>query len=93
MRDYLLGLMAVRTENDSLYLGPLNEMLPGAVFYNKRGTNATPPIVGDMGILEYQGKAWIIVLTGRPDELVGSSYAALENSISEFAKVFAELLR
>ncbi len=93
MRDYLLGLMAARTENDSLYLGPLSELLPGAVFYNKRGTSATPPIVGDMGILEYQGKAWIVVLSGRPDELVGSSYAALENSISEFGKVLADLLR
>ncbi len=38
---------------------------------NKRGTSATPPIVADMGILEYKGKAWIIVLSGRPDELVG----------------------
>jgi len=93
MRDYLLGLMAARTENDSLYLGPLSELLPGAVFYNKRGTSATPPIVGDMGILEYQGKAWIVVLSGRPDELVGSSYTALENSISEFGKVLADLLR
>ena len=93
MREYLLGLMAVRTENDSLYLGPLTELLPGAVFYDKRGTSTAPPIVGDMGILEYKGKAWIIVLSGRPDELVGSSYAALENSISEFANVLAELLR
>lgn len=93
MREYLLGLMAVRTENDSLYLGPLSEMLPGALFYNKRGTSATPPIVADMGILEYKGKAWIIVLSGRPDELVGSSYAALETSISEFGEALAELLR
>ena len=93
MRDYLLSLMAVRTENDSFYLGPLSQMLPGALFYNKRGTSAAPPIVGDMGILEYQGKTWIIVLSGRPDELVGSSYSALENSISEFAQVLAELLR
>ena len=93
MREYLLGLMAVRTENDSLYLGPLTELLPGAVFCDKRGTSTAPPIVGDMGILEYKGKAWIIVLSGRPDELVGSSYAALENSISEFANVLAELLR
>lgn len=93
MRDYLLGLMAVRTENDSLYLGPLTEMLPGAVFYNKRGTSAAPPIVGDMGILEYQGKTWIIVLSGRPDELVGSNFPALESSISRFAEVLAGLLR
>lgn len=93
MREYLLGLMAVRTENDSLYLGPLTELLPGAVFYDKRGTSTAPPIVGDMGILEYKGKAWIIVLSGRPDELVGSSYAALETSISEFGEALAELLR
>lgn len=93
MRKYLLDLMAERTENDSLYLGPLSELLPGAKFFNKRGTSAKPPIVGDMGILEYQGKTWIIVLSGRPDELVGSNYAGLESSITNFAAMLADLLR
>lgn len=93
MREYLLGLMAERTENDSMYLGSLSQLLPGAVFYNKRGTSASPPIVGDMGILVYQGKAWIIVLSGRPDELVGSTYAALESSITAAAGILADLLR
>ena len=93
MRDYLLGLMAVRTPNDSRYLGLLSEFLPGAVYYNKRGTIFYPPNIGDMGILEYKGKTWILVLSGRPDDLVGSNFNILDNSFSNFARALADLLR
>ncbi|MFZ3071573.1 MAG: serine hydrolase [Anaerolineaceae bacterium] len=93
MRDYLLGLMATYTENDDTDLGILNTVVEGSVFYNKRGTLIKPLIVADMGILEVEDEAYLLVLSGRPNEMVGSNYKKITGSIEAFAEVFSEGIR
>jgi len=93
MRSFLLDLMAIQTENDQTLLGKTTQDLAGAVFYNKRGTIPEPVIVGDMGILEYQGKAYIIVLCGHPDDIIGSNYIKISESIERFSLALADLIR
>ncbi len=53
----LRNLMAVPKTTVSA-LARSAKMLPGARCRGQRGTSAAPPIVADMGILEYKGKAW-----------------------------------
>ena len=54
MRDYLLGLMAVRTEKIVFVPLASHEMLPD---FSHTRPNRTANR-GDMGILEYQGETW-----------------------------------
>ena len=93
MNDFLLDLMLVQTENDSKYLGVIPATLPGASFANKRGTMTGPTVVADHGLLSYQGKTWIVIIAGTPDENGTATFETIAESIERFGHALAEELK
>lgn len=85
---YLLEMMSTYTENDETLLGVMLDELPDCVFYNKRGTMASPMVVADMGILACGDQTWYLVIAGTPTGLGTASYEGIQASIEDFGRVF-----
>jgi hypothetical protein len=90
--DYLLTLMKEQTENDSAYLGVISEVIPGVRISNKRGLLLSPTIVSDMGIVEIEGDAYSIVISGSPKQNGTVTYEDLQKSLEDFVREFGEML-
>lgn len=91
--QYLIDLMLVQTENDSKYLGVLEDSLPGSTFANKRGTMTSPTVVADHGLFSYEGKTWMIIIAGIPDESETATFDTIAASIERFAEALATQLQ
>lgn len=92
-REYLLDLMSIQTKNDTQYLGVLQTLVEGSVFYNKRGTLLDPvTIAGDMGILTVGNKSYVLVIAGKPDADGSATFEEMKDSIEKFAKGFSRIL-
>ena len=82
-----------RTKNDTQYLGVLQTLVEGSVFYNKRGTLLDPvTIAGDMGILKVGNKSYVLVIAGKPDADGSATFEEMKDSIEKFAKGFSRIL-
>lgn len=92
-RDYLLGLMRAETSMDAEHLGVMTAVLPGSVFYNKRGSMLSPTIVADSGILVYEERAYIIVIIGTPAENAEANFTTIKASLESFGLELAEQIR
>lgn len=83
--QYLLDLMAQRTENDSVRLWKMEPVLPqGYQLFNKRGSLTNPVIVADSGILVLpDGQAFILCLFGYADDW--TTFEELDTILGDFA--------
>jgi hypothetical protein len=90
--NYLLTLMKEETENDSAYLGVISEVFPDARISNKRGLLLSPTIVSDMGIVEFEDRAYSIVISSSLKQNGSATYEALQKSLEDFVRELGEML-
>ena len=85
-RGYLLDLMESFTENDTRYLGVINDTLDGCQLYNKRGELLNPTVVSDMGILTCPNHAFVIVISGTPAVDSQATFESILVNLESFAR-------
>lgn len=90
--EFLLELMGIYTENDTILLGKLLETSPECTFLNKRGTLLNPTIASDMGILRCGEQSWYLVVAGSPATGSVTNFEDIQASIEEFALKLATFL-
>ncbi len=89
---YLLDLMKAETEYDGEYLGIITSELNEGELYNKPGLSLSPTTVSDMGILEVNGQAFLVVINGTPKSVGEVPYEEIVASLEHFALRLGKIL-
>ncbi len=91
---YLLSLLAVITDADSVRTGVIRDRLePNNNFYNKRGSLVEGQIiVADLALFELGEKAYVLAFFAYPNNDLSVGYEEMEKGIEQITLVFWDYL-